>query len=152
MDLVSMLLILQTLNPPLAEEVKRWDASGISTVYHTPQDRKTLQGGALSCLWGKKPNDLPDHYLFCAHRTYRCGTILHVYNPKTEKSAYCAVMDRGPFGALLEDGKWVIKIRRSDPGRWRGILDVSPGVQKLIGGTGWDRVKIKRVELPDLTR
>jgi hypothetical protein len=146
MDLAELVLAVRLLSSPDPASVKSWDDSGLATVYHTPTDLGKWRGSVLACLWNKAVKDFADDQLFCAHRSYRCGTVLHVYMPKTRKSSYCVVADRGPYGAKV-DGKFVVKIRKGDPGVWRGILDMSPGVLKNLGGTGYDHVRIKKVRL-----
>jgi rare lipoprotein A (peptidoglycan hydrolase) len=47
--------------------------------------------------------------------------------------ATCQVLDRGPFGAQLPGGRFVIKRTAVGRGTWRGILDVSPGVAARLG-------------------
>jgi hypothetical protein len=60
-------------------------------------------------------------------------------------------MDRGPYGALLPNGKWGIKSRRKDPGRWRGIIDLSPAMAKAIQLNGKERVRILYPTVPART-
>lgn len=62
----------------------------------------------------------------CASRTLAFGTIVVLVEQETGAVSWCRVNDRGPYGALLEDGTWVRKFRRSQPGTWRAILDVTP--------------------------
>lgn len=120
--------------------------SGLATMYGTPDDRK-WGAGHLACAPDYRVQDLPEMHV-CAHRTYRCGTILAVENPRTGLRTLCRVLDRGPYGALLEDGTWAVKIRASDPGTWRGIADMTPAVAKAIGHTGFGRVKVWPVFIP----
>src|SRR5262245_4518398 len=47
-----------------------------------------------------------------AHRTLPCGTALRIVNLRTGRAAHAVVLDRGPYGALLPNGRWVVKRRR----------------------------------------
>ena len=82
----------------------------------------------------------------CAHRWLPCGTWIEVESKKTGRTAWCEVMDRGPYGALSSDGKWVLK-RPRDPktksAKWRGIIDLSPSVTNAIGTGGFGVVTIR---------
>lgn len=120
--------------------------SGIATMYGTPNDRK-WGAGHLACAPDYRVQDLPEMHV-CAHRTYPCGTILVVENPRTGLRTLCRVLDRGPYGALLEDGTWTVKIKHADPGTWRGIADMTPAVAQAIGHTGYGRVKVWPIYVP----
>jgi hypothetical protein len=122
-------------------------ATGIATVYGLPSDKK-WGSGHLACAPDFRVQTLPTMNV-CAHRTYRCGTILAVENPRTKQRTLCRVLDRGPYGAIMDDGTWGLKIRPSDPGRWRGIADLTPTVSAAIGHRGYERVKIWPVYIPD---
>jgi len=41
------------------------------------------------------------------------------------------ILDHGPYGAVHE-GSWVVKKKRSDPGRWRGCGDLSYPVAREL--------------------
>ena len=120
--------------------------TGIATIYGLPKDKK-WGGGRLACAPDYRVQTLPTMNV-CAHRTYRCGTILAVENVRTKKRTLCRVLDRGPYGATMEDGAWGLKIRKTDPGVWRGIADLTPSVAKAIGHTGYERVRIWPVYVP----
>lgn len=62
----------------------------------------------------------------CASRRLPFGTLVVLIEEQTQAMSWCIVNDRGPYGALLEDGTWVKKFRASQPGVWRAILDVTP--------------------------
>lgn len=69
----------------------------------------------------------------CASRTLPCGTrVVIAYKGNLTT---CTVLDRGPYGALLPDGRYVVKRKRSGPGRWRGALDLTPAVADAAGLT-----------------
>jgi hypothetical protein len=113
--------------------------TGIASVYGYKGDEK-WGGSRLACAQGYRVQTLPTMNV-CAHRTHRCGTILAVENVRTGRRTLCRVLDRGPYGALLEDGSWVVKVKKSDPGTWRGITDLTPAVAAAIGHNGFEKVK-----------
>ena len=105
------------------------------------------QGGRSPCL-GRQVRPT-DHVV--AHRTLPCGTRVRVTNLRTGLKTIATVANRGPYGACLDDdyrggfrcNKWALKRRRSDPGRWRGVLDITPAVATAIEHDGWDRVRLE---------
>lgn len=107
---------------------------GRATRFGDPGDR--WAGRHLSCTHEKlKPGQM-----VCAHRNLPCGTVLVLHNPRTRRLAACEVLDRGPFGAILPTGEWGIKIKRDEPGTWRGILDLSPAVADALAHNGFEKV------------
>lgn len=78
--------------------------------------------------------------MICAHRTLPCGTVVVLVNPRTGLTAPCRVLDRGPYGALLPSGEWAMKIRESDPGQWRGMIDLGPTVANALQLNGREKV------------
>lgn len=111
-------------------------AKGLSTRFGDPGDR--WAGKQLSCTHQPmQPNQLA-----CAHRTLACGTPVLLHNPRTKRLAVCEVLDRGPFGAILPTGKWGLKRKKSEPGKWRGIIDLSPTVAKALAHNGRERIVI----------
>lgn len=148
------------------------DASGVASRFGDPGDKWI--GGTLKCK-PKERVSTKEHQ--CAHRYYKCGTILIVENKRNGKRSWCEVADRGPYGANVflrqekrlvpvysESGRkaWYVKKRKShDPpddlcpsgncvGRWRGIVDLSPAVSDAIGHNGFERVNLYRAD--NLTR
>jgi hypothetical protein len=109
---------------------------GVATRFGDPGD--PLDGNHLSCTHQK----MQPGQLACAHRTLPCGTVLMIENPRNRKMALCQVLDRGPFGALDEDGEWLIKRHADEPGDWRGILDLSPAVADALEFNGREKVHI----------
>lgn len=114
----------------------------IATVFGTPGDR--WAGGNAMCLG--KP--VGPYTLGIAHRSLPCGTPVLVRNVRTGRAIVVPVIDRGPYGALLEDGTWAVKRSRTDPGRWRGCADLTPLTGMLIGHDGWDRVHLSYARAP----
>lgn len=122
---------------------------GLATTYGTVKDTK-WGGGHMACAPDYRIRDVPTMHV-CAHRTYRCGTILAVENVRTRQRTLCRVLDRGPYGAKLEDGTWAVKIKASDPGVWRGVADLTPATSAAIGHNGFEQVKIWPVYIPKET-
>lgn len=70
----------------------------------------------------------------CAHRTLPLHTTVLLVNQRDPaRRTWCRVNDRGPFGAKLGDGTYVVKKQRSEPGKWRGIMDISVAAAKELG-------------------
>jgi hypothetical protein len=112
----------------------------LSTIFGTPGDR--WAGGRTACT-----KELPGQAHGVAHRTFPCGTELLLHNPRTRKTARAVVLDRGPFGAMHK-GKWLVKIRRRDPGVWRGCLDLTPSLARALGHNGKELVTFWRITRP----
>ena len=115
---------------------------GLATRFGDPGD--PLMGEHLYCT-GKK---IEPGQLACAHRTLPCGTTVVLENPRTGRLAVCEVLDRGPFGARLSTGEWGFKIRPSDPGKWRGVIDLAPAVAEALDFNGRERVRLYYKALP----
>jgi hypothetical protein len=85
----------------------------------------------------------------CANRDLPCGTILNVKRIDTGQIAKCVVADRGPYGACVPSKKnsracghglrWINGrnfVRNKRPmnlATWRGILDMSKPLARLLG-------------------
>ncbi len=67
-----------------------------------------------------------------AHRELPCGAKVSVCNPRTKKCTIATVLDRGPFGILGKGNKRT----------YTSIVDMSPGVTKLLGHNGFEPVYI----------
>jgi hypothetical protein len=109
---------------------------GLATRYGDPGDR--LTGKHLSCTH----QPMQPGQLACAHRTLPCGSVLLLHNPRTKRFAVCEVLDRGPFGAILPSGDWGVKIHPSQPGKWRGILDLAPAVAEQLAFNGREKIQV----------
>ena len=78
----------------------------------------------------------PDKFT-CAHRSLPLQTTVLLVNAKEPgRRVWCRVNDRGPYGARLPDGSYVVKIRRAQPGKWRGIADISVAAARQLGTYG----------------
>ncbi len=121
MAVCHILLLTLSATPDVGTE------SGRAAVFGYEND--TLAGGPLACT-GKQ---LRPGQLVCAHRTLPCGTRLVVQNLSTQRLATCRVLDRGPYGAKLPGGRFVIKRSVGQRGTWRGVVDVSPSVAARLG-------------------
>ena len=56
--------------------------------------------------------------------------------------------ERGPFGAVADNGKWTFKFRQKDPGQWRGVVDLSPAVSAALDHNGRERVRLYYKDIP----
>ena len=109
---------------------------GLATRFGDPGD--LLTGAHLSCTHQR----IQPGQLVCAHRTLPCGSVVMLRNPRTNKFAVCEVLDRGPFGAILPSGEWGVKIRPSQPGTWRGVIDLAPAVAQALDHNGREKVQL----------
>lgn len=109
---------------------------GYATRFGSKDD--LLTGGTMACT-GKRmqPNDL-----ICAHRTLPCGTVVLVQSVRTQRWSTCVVADRGPYGATLPNGEIVLKVKATDEGVWRTLIDLSPAVAQALDLTGRERVVV----------
>lgn len=95
-----------------------------------------MAGGDAVCVHRRlKPGDVG-----VAHRTLPCGTKVVLMNPRNGKIAVATVMDHGPYGAIDDDGEWVLKRTNKDPGKWRGCLDMTRALQTLLDHNGFEKV------------
>ena len=146
MVVIFVLLKIFNINPDL---VFSHPHGGIGSMYGTPGDPWAEQG--LACA----PQQHVDSQMHvCAHRTLPCGTVLAIQTTRTKKLGWCIVMDRGPYGAIDDHQVWVIKVTESDPGQWRGILDMTPAVTKDMEHRGFEPIRfwILRVGRPGKPR
>ncbi|MCS6913066.1 MAG: septal ring lytic transglycosylase RlpA family protein [Myxococcales bacterium] len=97
-----------------------------------------LAGGVMACTG----RPMAPGERVCAHRTLPCGTVLLLQSLRTRKVAVCVVADRGPFGATLPNGELVLKLRASEEGRWRGLVDLSPAVAAALELSGREQVSV----------
>lgn len=105
----------------------------VSSVFGYAGDK--WAGGKAACT----RRYIAENEIGVAHRTLPCGTILIIKNERTNKIAMATVIDRGPYGAMHE-GKWKIKLRKDEPGEWRGCLDLTRRLQILLDHNGFEKV------------
>lgn len=79
-----------------------------------------------------------------AHRQLPCGSVVRLYDLRSQRQVTAQIVDRGPYGALL-GRRWVLKRKQSDPGHWRGVLDILPPTARRIRLTGLDPVILQVV-------
>lgn len=94
-----------------------------------------LAGGTNACTGVKMGRT----EMGIAHRTLPCGTKVILFNPRSSKATTAVVVDHGPYGAMNE-GVWVLKRKRSDPGKWRGCLDISRSVARALDFDGFGKI------------
>ena len=81
----------------------------------------------------------------CATRSTPLRRMVRVKLLRNGRSILCLVNDRGPYGAILESGEWALKLSSSDPGDWRGIIDLSRASAEAIGfdfNSGLEEVEV----------
>ena len=136
MWLLIVLLYADHYQPPAAAV-----ATCKASVFAQPGDK--YAGGASR--WLKREVHHTDSGI--AHRSYPLGSWVEIRNLRTGRMVETQVIDRGPYGAMHK-GRWIIKKRPSDPGRWRGCADLTPPVAKKIGHNGFERISIVRISPP----
>ncbi len=132
----------------LTGQIRLQQGSCPSTVFGHADDK--WKGG--KALYLKREVNAED--LGVAHRSLPLGTYVILQNKN--KVAVTQVIDRGPYGAIVPDeefsedrkcrvlksGKvWCLKLKKEDPGEWRGCLDITPAAGKAIGHKGKQTVK-----------
>ena len=113
-----------------------------ATVFGGAADRH--RGGPSRCLTPPRRIRADDHGI--AHRTLPCGSWVLVTSRRTGRSVLTRVIDHGPYGAVDATGEWVLKRRRSDPGKWKGCADLTYPVGEMLGIGGRGQVTIRRLK------
>jgi hypothetical protein len=131
-------------------------ARGLVSQYYAWRKSPTVPYARYAGAWSRKPTPRD---LVCAHRTLRFGTLLRITRGRGRVS-FCIVLDRGPFGACVPAEHKGVKVpqckagyryrvivRRPMPagGFYRGEIDATPAVHRLMGSKGWIWAKIERV-------
>lgn len=93
-----------------------------------------------SALFLKRPVNNKD--VGIAHRTLPLGSKVVVQNLRTKSISIATVVDRGPYGAVYED-TWVLKLKKADPGQWRGCVDLTPALARGIHHSGYEKVVLR---------
>lgn len=86
----------------------------------------------------------PHHSFTCAHRTLPFDTVVLIENPSNGHRVWCRINDRGPYGALDDEGQWGVVVSHDPQVRYRGILDMSIATAQALETTD---VGIKHVAL-----
>jgi hypothetical protein len=150
--MIEAIIIILALIFPDATPTRTKTGKG-STFY--PIEK--LNNGKFACGGGDWTDiDWP----VCATRTptsktwgIPCGTWVHIENVRTHDTAWCKVMDRGPYGKHDANGVWFnssldrrqAKAENRDrrKGKYRGIIDMGRSVSKKLGSNGMVRVRVR---------
>lgn len=101
--------------------------------------------GSLTKKWGKARYEEAVK-TGVAHRTLPCGSKIIICRPKNKTQGLTCtsaiVVDRGPYGALDQQGQWHRRSRLQPGERWRGIVDLLPPVANKLGVIGLSKVYI----------
>ena len=103
--------------PPVQEQ-------GWSTYYDLSD--ASMNGAIMANGKPFKPGDIS-----IASRHIPLGTFVLLEHVGTGNRVWAEVTDRGPYGAM-HGGEWVLKIKKSDPGTWRGVADLSYGAAMAL--------------------
>lgn len=75
-----------------------------------------------------------------------CGVWVQVENVANGNTAWCKVMDRGPYGKLDKNGKWfnaAINPEKCPECKFKGVIDMGQSVADRLGSNGAVTVKVK---------
>jgi len=136
---------------PHYEKVDR----GIASTYLPWRKSRYVPYARYPGNWRVKPTKRD---LVCAHRTLPFWTILRL-RTKRGGVARCVVLDRGPYGycapAKSSKGgrckkgfRWRVAVRRkhrAKGGYYRGVIDATPAVHRMMGSRGWVSVTVERL-------
>ena len=88
----------------------------------------------------------PYHSFTCAHRTLPFDTVVLIENPSNGHRVWCRINDRGPYGAIDDQGQWGVVVHGPSHAqvRYRGVLDMSIATAQALETT---EVGIKHVTL-----
>lgn len=126
--------------------------SGIAALYRPWQRSRTVP----YARYAGSPDRPSPRDLVCAHRSLPFGTLLQL-TARDGQRAFCVVLDRGPYGycerdaAVLSDTRcptghrYVIARRRPAHGHYRGVIDATPAVHRMLRSGGWIRVRVERL-------
>jgi hypothetical protein len=155
LETIITLLLSLTMPEGKPDKVK----VGKGTTFYPVE--KGLNNGKFACggqEW--KDPDLP----VCATRgpakrswSIPCGTWVHIENVRTGDTAWCKVMDRGPYGKIdtegHDKGEWFNASvdrklaeeegREPRKGKYRAVIDMSRSVSKKLRSKGILKVRIR---------
>jgi hypothetical protein len=121
---ITLLLLLLSVRAELA----------VAAVYAQPGDR--FDNGSIACPTASA-YQVQNGF---AHRSKACGTPAIVCG---RRCALGFVVDRGPVGVLDKNGRWHARPRGPRAGeRYRGSLDLRPGLAKAAGVRGVEVVTV----------
>lgn len=146
-----ILIILAFISPPEQRPTKV--KVGIGSTFYPHEE---LNNGKFACGgdW------IDPEWQVCATRTptreswgIPCGAWVQIENVRTKDTAWCKVMDRGPYGKHDADGVWFNAAldrkqaakegRKRREGKYRGIIDMSKSVSDQLNSNGLVRVRVK---------
>ena len=162
-------------DPHMKFEVPPVQQRGLASYYGDPGKHNDNGMHGKITATGERFQPLEQH---CASRTIPLNTIVLVEVVGTGKRAWCRVNDRGPYGAdlytggwgikmYLGDGQWLVRkrmpdgswgmkeVRTSNPGRWRGVMDLTYGTAKSLDfnfHTGLNEIRIRYWKEPSRPR
>lgn len=111
----------------------------------------------------------------CASRTLRLGTMVWVTDKLNDRSTWCRVNDRGPYGAVLnKTGEWAVMVKRKSgwhtrqrhkegkkwvwedwknwgdikPGKYKRVMDLSIGTARALGYAGTRPIQVRVLSTP----
>lgn len=93
------------------------------------------KGGEAVCVH----RDLRPDEIGIAHRDLPCGTQVTLWLPRTAKWVVAKVVDHGPYGANV-GRHWVVKRKVTDPGIWRGCIDMTRKTARILGHNGFEAI------------
>lgn len=133
--------------------------SGIASLYRPWKKSRWVPNARYPGNWTVRPTRRD---LVCAHRTLPFWTVLKLTRSNGER-AFCVVLDRGPFGfcdqgkagkdpRCRRGGRWTVATtRRGRRGYYRGMIDATPAVHRMMRSKGWVRVRVERLAGPAVT-
>ena len=80
-----------------------------------------------------QPNRRPSRRT-AAHKTLPLGTVVRVKRTDTGQTVRVVINDRGPYGAVGDDGAWRVDLEGTEQTRYRGILDMSIATARALTG------------------
>lgn len=136
---------------------------GVVSMYRPWKKGRWVPNARYPGRWSAIPTK---HDLVCAHRTLPFGTVL-ILTRDNAPPGVCVVLDRGPFGYCLKVKGSRTKLSRNCPvghkytvavgnpaavrrwekrdGFYRGVVDATPAVHRLMRSDGWTKVKVARI-------
>lgn len=152
MEVPTLILLIAHLTNAPSVPIER----GIASLYRPWIKSRFVPNARYPGNWRVKPTPRD---LVCAHRTLPFWTVLKLTR-RTGESAFCVVLDRGPFGFCEKIGgktnsrgckpgeRWIVAVRRRGrKGYYRGVIDATPAVHRMMRSKGWVTVQVRRVGL-----